>query len=81
MAKTTPAEIQARFQCHSTSKQRGGTENVTLVPVPGARENAQFFKGHPSGSISLVIDNPDGQGLFDPEMDYLVTLTPVEPAK
>ncbi len=80
MAKTQ-TELQARFQCHSTSRQRGGSENVTLVPVPGAKENAIFFKGHPSGSISLVIDNPDGQGRFDPEMDYLVTLTPVEPAK
>jgi hypothetical protein len=73
-------EIKIRFACQGASRQRGGNEHVTLVPARG-KANAQFFHGQPQGSFNFVIDNPEGQGLFDPEMDYEVTFRPVAPAE
>lgn len=71
------AVLTIRFQCPAVSHHRGGTESVSFTPVSGAPENARIWRGAPVVGLSLVIDNPESQGVIDPEMDFLVTVTPV----
>ena len=77
MAKSAN-EVTIVFACHDASKRRGGLETVTLVPIHG-KVNDKFFRGQPQGSFNFVIDNPDGQGFFDPEKDYEVIIRERQP--
>lgn len=72
-------ELKMRLQCAGVNRQRGGTEQVTLTGVQDAEENRIFFRNFPNVSLSAQVDNVDGMGAFDPEMDYILTFTPVKP--
>jgi len=70
--------IRAKFRCTQVKRIQScnpdGTypqvsEEVQLLAVYGD-VNAKWAKWTPSGSITMLINNPDTQGKFKPEQCY-----------
>lgn len=75
------ATVQAKFRCVAKTERASaygppdcvaaGVE-IELEPVLGAG-NEQWSRYTPSGSLNMVITNPDACAAFEIGKDYLVT--------
>lgn len=73
-------EVIAKFRCESVTTE-GDMSQVRLCPVTsGSKENEEFFKYTPGGSIDLSVVNPEAAGQFEPGKEYFVTFTKAEEA-
>jgi hypothetical protein len=71
-------QVRAKFQCDSVETVvNGGT--VKLHPVTsGSKENEQFFKYTPSGSLVMGIVNLEALKQFEPGKSYYLDFTLAE---
>ena len=72
--------VRAKMQCVSVNKDVQN-ETVSLIPVYGdTAENKSWSKWTPSGSLSLMVNNPDAFGAFVPGKEYYVDISDVSVA-
>jgi hypothetical protein len=71
--------IVAKFNCESVLHSNPGgnmhQETITLHAVTG-KENEEWSRYTPSGSVTIAITNPEAQGRFEPGKDYLIRFEP-----
>lgn len=72
--------VRAKFEC--TNVSRGvDSSSITLCPVVGgSKENAEFYRWTPGGSISIEIVRHETAQHFVPGKQYYVDFTEVKEA-
>lgn len=70
--------VRAKFRCETITQNVAGAE-VYLVPVAsGSKENEDFFRYTPSGSLKMATVNQEAAKQFIPGKDYYIDFTLVE---
>ena len=69
--------VRAKFRCWSLTwfDQAGSSRQVKLSAVTddGNPENKAFWNATPSGTIDMLVSNPQALSLFEPGKTYYVT--------
>lgn len=65
--------VRAKFLCAWIEKKEDGAVRVNLQAVTsGSKENEQFWKYTPSGSMEMYITNPSAAGFFEKGKEYFL---------
>ncbi|WP_320705367.1 hypothetical protein [Enterobacter cloacae] len=68
--------VRAKFKVERTSQTVNGTE-IELSPVTsGSKENEQFFKWTPYGSVKIGVVSAETADRFKPGQEFYVDFTP-----
>ena len=80
--------MRAKVRVNNVTKPYDGAEEVEFNPVSsspygpnGESEDNTYARYTPSGSIKLVITNPDLHGKFEQGQQFYVDFTPVDYAQ
>lgn len=69
--------VRSKFRVFTITEYENGNKEVKLNAVTsGSKENEEFFKWTPSGSISLGVINPKAADAFYPGKEFYVDFTP-----
>lgn len=73
-------KVVAKFFCQSkvavSNTANDGFEIALTAVTTGSKENEEFFKWTPTGSLSLRTVNPTAAAAFHPGEFYLLTIEP-----
>jgi hypothetical protein len=77
-----PKEIVCKMTSWNGPEKVGNTENIELNAVYAEEGvNKAWATATPSGRLTLSIDNPQAQGLFQKGKEYLVTIREAQPGE
>lgn len=69
--------VRAKFRVESVTSSANGTKTAKLFPVTsGSKENAEFYKWTPGGSIDLSTLNEAAAEQFVPGREFYVDFIP-----
>lgn len=76
--------VRAKFVVQSVKAYAYGGREVSASTVTGGSsdipENQRFHKATPSGTITMMVDNPTAAEVFQPGTEFYVDFTPVPKA-
>jgi hypothetical protein len=66
--------VRAKFTVTTKKPRQGGGSDIVLTPQydPNAKDDEKYAKSTPSGSITLVVDNPPAEAAFEVGKAYYV---------
>jgi hypothetical protein len=68
--------VRAKFRVTSVTQFENTSSKVTLQPVTnGSKENEQFYKWTPGGSIELSTINAEAAAQFVPGKEFYIDFT------
>lgn len=72
--------IRCKFTVSSVTTYQGGNRKVTLAPQydQSIEEDRRFSKYTPSGSLEMLVDNPNVIDALQLGKTFYIDLTPVE---
>lgn len=73
--------IRAKFMVRSKNANDEGASIQLDAVINGSKENEEFFKYTPSGSLSLGLVNKGTADQFTVGQEFYLDLTPVDPTK
>lgn len=76
--------VMAKFRVEKVIIFRGQIREVFLNPVNGSSanpDNASWSKYTPSGTLNMLITNPDVYNQFEPGNEFFLTFSPTEVPK
>ncbi|MCB1020331.1 MAG: hypothetical protein KDC27_10400 [Acidobacteria bacterium] len=69
-------KVRAKFKLHTKAEAEDGF-SLTFFPVTsGSKENEEFFRYTPSGTLNLSTVNKDAAAQFTPGAEYYLDITP-----
>ncbi len=82
MKNIMPTQILAKMKSWNDPQKQGNSELVRLNAVYAEHGvNEAWATSTPSGTLSLTIDNPNAQGFFKRDVEYLISIREATPGE